>query len=122
MSKKPTYEELEQRLKALEEKAVERKQTEEALKESEEKYRRIFESIQDVYYEVSIDGIILELSPSIKEASQYRREELIGKSLYNIYVDPKKRERFIKELKKKEESLTMRSLLRIKTVLNATVQ
>ena len=70
MSKKPTYEELEQRLKALEKKAVERKQTEEALKESEEKYRRIFESIQDVYYEVSIDGIILELSPSIKEASQ----------------------------------------------------
>ena len=101
MSKRPTHEELEQRLKELEEEALERNQAEEALKESEEKYRRIFESIQDVYYEVSFDGIILEVSPSIKEASQYKREELIGKSLYDIYVDPNKREKFIKELQKK---------------------
>ena len=101
MSKKPTYEELEHRLKELEKEADERKQAEEALKKSEEKYRHVFESIQDVYYEVSIDGTILELSPSIKEASQYRREELIGKSLYNIYVDPKEREKFVKELQNK---------------------
>ena len=38
MEKKPTYEELEQRVKELEKEAVHRKQAEEALQESEEKY------------------------------------------------------------------------------------
>jgi len=79
---------------------VERKQGEEALRVSEEKYRSIFENIQDVYYEVTLDGIILEISPSIEEVSIYKREEVIGKSLYDIYVDPKKREEFVKELLK----------------------
>ena len=80
---------------------TERKQAEEALEKSEQKYRRIFESVQDVYYEVTMDGIILELSPSIEEVSQYKREELIGKSLYHIYVDPKKRDEFVKKLQDK---------------------
>lgn len=79
---------------------VERKQGEEALRASEDKYRNIFENIQDVYYEVTLDGIILEISPSIEEASSYKREELIGQSLYNIYVDSKERDKFLKKLLK----------------------
>ena len=50
MSKKPTYEELEKRVKQLEKAESERNQAEEVLHKSEEKYRGIFdESIAAVY-------------------------------------------------------------------------
>jgi PAS domain S-box-containing protein len=77
---------------------TERKQTEEALRESEVKYRNIFKNIQDVYYEVTLDGIIIEASPSIEDVSLYNREEIIGKSLSDIYVDPKNSDEFQKQL------------------------
>jgi PAS domain S-box-containing protein len=93
---------------------VERKQAEEELRESEEKYRNIFENIQDVYYEVTLDGIILEISSSIEEISIYKREEIIGHSLYDIYVDPKKREGFVKELLKNGKVVDYEILLKDK--------
>ena len=73
-----------------------RKQAEEALKESEKKYRQIYDNLIDAYYEASIDGIILEISPSIENFSKYKRKELIGKSLYQIYTNPDERDRLVK--------------------------
>ncbi|MFC1788522.1 PAS domain S-box protein [Thermodesulfobacteriota bacterium] len=93
---------------------VERKQGEEALRASEDKYRSIFENIQDVYYEVTLDGKILEISPSIEEVSIYKREAIIGHSLYDIYVDPKKREEFVKELLKNGKVTNYEILLKDK--------
>jgi len=80
---------------ALELEIENRKQTEKALLKSETKYRRIYDNILDVYYEASLDGVILEISPSVEKHSQYKREELIGKSLYDIYANPADRDKLI---------------------------
>lgn len=51
----------------------------------EEKYRRIFESILDVYIEVSLpERKVLEVSPSITQNSGYTREELLGVSIIDF--------------------------------------
>ena len=78
----------------------ERKKSEEALLEQKEKYKSIFCNIRDVYFEISLDGIILEASPSIVEAFHYKREELIGKSLHDISEEPEKKYELIEEIKK----------------------
>ena len=74
--------------KKLRQEIVERTRVEEELRKSEVKYRDIYFNIQDVYYETSPDGIILEISPSIEKFSQYQHEDLIGRSLYDLYADP----------------------------------
>ena len=73
------------------------------LKESEEKYRRIFENVQDLYYETSIDGTIINISPSIETLSngQYHRDDLIGKSMYDFYADIDERATLISQIKEK---------------------
>jgi len=58
------------------------------LRLNEEKYRTIFENVQDVYFEVSPDGTILEMSPSIEILSkgQYTRIDMLGQSIYKFYA------------------------------------
>ena len=62
-----------------------------AVERSRKKYQGIFNNIQDVYYEVSLKGTLIEISPSIEKISQYRREELIGKTVLKIYANPDQR-------------------------------
>jgi PAS domain S-box-containing protein len=59
---------------------TERKQMEEELRQSEEKYRTIIETIQDGYYEIDLAGKYTFVNDVICEHLQYSKEELIGKS------------------------------------------
>jgi two-component system cell cycle sensor histidine kinase/response regulator CckA len=79
---------------------TERKAVESAMRESEEKYRSIFESIQDVYAEVSVeDGTIIEISPSIERLSGRTREEMIGKPMTDVYAHKSDRPALLRALK-----------------------
>ena len=72
-----------------------------AVERSRRKYEGIFNNIQDVYYESSMNGTLIEISPSIEKISRYRREELIGKKVLPIYFDPGQRQDLIGELRTK---------------------
>ncbi|BBO73400.1 hypothetical protein DSCW_08170 [Desulfosarcina widdelii] len=58
-----------------------------AVEHSHKKYLDIFNNIQDVYYETSLNGTLIEISPSIEKISNYRRQDLIGKKLLKVYSD-----------------------------------
>jgi diguanylate cyclase (GGDEF)-like protein/PAS domain S-box-containing protein len=77
---------------------TERKITEAALMESEIKYRRIFESFEDLYYQTDEKGIIRVLSPSLYRLTGWSPDELIGKPVTDVYVSPKDRKKLLAEI------------------------
>lgn len=70
------------------ESAYARYRIEKKSKFNEQKYRFIFENIQDVYFELSIDGSFIEVSPSIKNLAGYDRKEVIGKNIREFLSQP----------------------------------
>jgi len=67
-----------QRIRIYSTDITERKQMEEELQKSEEKYRKIVENTTNVIMATQPDGIISYLSPSCKEILGYSPDELIG--------------------------------------------
>ena len=60
------------------------------LKESEEKFRNIFESFQDLYFKCRLNGEITMISPSVKDLVGFDVEEIFSKDIKNYYLyDPK---------------------------------
>jgi PAS domain S-box-containing protein len=57
---------------------TERKRAEEALRESEERYRTILENIEDGYYEVDLAGNFTFFNDSLCRMLGYSRDEMIG--------------------------------------------
>ena len=57
---------------------TERKQMEEALRQSEEKYRTIIESIHDGYFEVDLAGNFTFFNESMRKIHGYPKEEFMG--------------------------------------------
>jgi two-component system cell cycle sensor histidine kinase/response regulator CckA len=77
---------LKQRIRELEYSKSDRLQLEKALRESEEKYRNILESIQEGYFEMDLAGNLIFVNDSMCKRSGYTREEFI-KMNYRQYLD-----------------------------------
>ncbi len=81
---------------------TDRKQTEEALQESEQNYRGVIENLQDVFYRADAAGNITMASPSAKDVFGYSSvDEVIGLNLArDFYTDPKNRRDFLTAIQK----------------------
>ncbi len=95
MDTKPTYEELEQRVREFEKEAFERKQAEEALRESLEKYRVVFETAKDAIFLADETGRFVDVNQAACESLGYSKEELLQLSSKEIDTDPRGYEAFI---------------------------
>jgi len=99
MTNKPTYEELEQRVKELELDAQRNDQTEEVLKNGKEFYKKLVDSSPDLIYRTDHKGKITFISQSSFRLSGYLAEEAIGLNMAEeVYEDPEIRKVFITEL------------------------
>jgi PAS domain S-box-containing protein len=58
------------------------------LERSEEKFRGIFENLQDIYVRVDRQGYITMISPSVFKRSGYTPDEVLGQNALNYFVDP----------------------------------
>ncbi|WP_066851876.1 ATP-binding protein [Halodesulfovibrio spirochaetisodalis] len=93
---------VEQQTCKLNRELTKRDNVEAALRKSEERYRRIFENIQDVYFQAKLDGSIKEVSPSVKRVFGCTPEEAQQLSVAD-FIEPSVLENMWSELRKKGE-------------------
>lgn len=65
---------------------TERKRVEETLQESEERYRTIFESVNDAIIRLNISGKIIDINDRVTDIFGYTRDAVIGKNFSKLGV------------------------------------
>ena len=89
------------------------------LKQSESKYRNIFENVQDIFYQTDKNDIITEISPSIKRYSGFSPSELIGQNIKMVFHDIGDRDHILNQISEEGEVIDYE--LRLKTKNNKLV-
>ena len=115
MAERLPYKELEQRIQELETEASELKQAKEALKESEQRYRHLTESLLDTVYEFDRDGRFTYVNEAGTHMFGYSREEILhGLRVQDTMVEEVKdlSQQAIREIFKGNTTVGERTFLR----------
>jgi two-component system, sporulation sensor kinase E len=100
MAKRPTYEELEQRVKELERQSLECKRAEEALREGENKYRELADLLPQTVYELDERGNFTFANRYGFQSSGYTQEDIDkGLNALQLFI-PEDRERVAQNMRK----------------------
>ncbi len=67
------------------------------------KYETIIDKLNDVYYFVDNNGIIKKASKSVKNILGYDSNELIGTSIYDLYITPEHRDQLLNDIDNKKD-------------------
>ena len=89
MQKKPTYEELEQWVKELEQEAAQRKRIEEAIKSAEQEKATILNTLVEHVIHQDTTMKILWANRAACESAGLTREEVLGRHCYEIWAQRK---------------------------------
>jgi len=84
MEMKPTYEELQQRVKQLEAAAAKRKDPAKRLEISENKFRALIESADIWINEVDMNGVYTYVNPKVKDVLGYSQKEVLGRTIFDF--------------------------------------
>lgn len=91
-----------------------RKRAEEALRDSEQKYRSLFEESRDAILITNREGESIDANQAALDLFGYTKEEIPFISMRDIYVDPRERLRFQQELEQNGSVRDFEVLLRTK--------
>ncbi|MFZ4437109.1 MAG: PAS domain S-box protein [Syntrophales bacterium] len=75
-----------------------RKEAEDELRESEAKFRILFETSRDFLYRTSIDGKIIDVNAAASKISGYSQDELKKMNMMELYFDSGEREALVKKI------------------------
>lgn len=78
--------------------ATERRKIVNALQESEEKFRNLFETARDFMYICTVDGEIIDINESGKTFFGYTEDEIKKMNIRDFYAEPKERDSFVREV------------------------
>jgi PAS domain S-box-containing protein len=88
MRKKPSHKELQQKVKALEKRVIEVKQSKAALRVSEQKYQDLYKNAPIAYFSINRnDGSILRFNSEAVRLLGYKKETLAQMNVFDLYAD-----------------------------------
>ena len=80
---------------------TEREETTDALRDSEERLRSIFETSADILFITQLDGKILDINPAVEEILGFTREEALGANAGIFYHTIEERDVLIRDVRVK---------------------
>jgi PAS domain S-box-containing protein len=80
---------------------IERKRTEDAVREGEEKYRTIFEGSRDAIYVTTREGQLVNANEALVNLFGYSRNEITSLNVQELYVNPEARKKYQQEIETK---------------------